>query len=1117
MLKIAIVGGNIAGGALLSLFRTEPKTTVVCLYEEKPDAPGSILAIKWGIPICREIDDLGQYNPNIILNVTGDHGLSERIREIFGPGVEVIETKGAKLLWDTIERQKKSRVEALKSMQDHTILNTFFAGISGKTEEQFLADALKSALQIADAPAGSIQLYSGEEVILKASQGLSRRFLESTGKSVLPGGLTEKILTQKKIIEIQDTLTSEFNNPAFLIENIRSILAIPLVQGDSAMGILFIDDFKPRRYSARQKSSLGILTRLTGEYLGLLTGSRQAERERAKLTKLFETARGIIFITDDQGIIRETNLTGPENEKSHLLGTSFGDLLSNEDRAALQRELDRRGIARDFSLKLSLPGMKVEEPQDFLLNATVLSDEKEGKAHCGIFLLEYIGEVTRLEKALREKETEIEELQEILEKKVIERTEVLERMNEELERANELKGRFIANMSHELRTPLNSIIGFSDVLLEGTFGSLSEDQSRYINNIKTAGKHLLQLVNNILDLAKLEAGKAELQYEEFYIDELLHEVLSTMTPLAEKKEITITASIDPDIDELVADRIKIKQILFNLLSNAVKFTPEGGSVSVHAEKVQGGEGGGFRFSVKDTGIGIPPDEIEKIFDEFEQVDSSTSRQQMGAGLGLSLTKKLVELHGGKISVQSSLGKGSVFSFTIPETVVTAEEGAEPAEAVEAVKLDFPWMKEEAPLILVVEDDPPTAELLTLHLTQAGYRVAHAFDGREAVEKARSMRPFAITLDIMLPKKDGWEVLQELKADAETSHIPVIIHSIVNNRELAFALGATDYLMKPLQKEDLLAKLGELTAIRGKMSAPPTVLLIDPDRTEAEAIKGLLESEQIITYIAEDRSKGLELSVALRPSLIMVNTESPEIDEFDLIQELKSSPSTRDIPIFIITDRDISVEDRMTLLGKIERIIKKHGFDEKELIDHIKELEVLYPKRAGLIDESTGLFSHRYFQIRLAQEVERATRYKLPLILVILDLDNFGNFVKANGETRGNSVLRKVAELIRKNIRGSDLVVRYGGDSFAVLLPNTVLNAGLSLSNRFNAIIKNYPFPGEEVQPRGCITASAGLAFLGGQSPEELILCAEKALSLAIKKGGDRVEVFAETEDSPVRS
>ncbi len=1116
MLRIAIVGGNIAGGALLSLFRTEPKTTVVCLYEEKPDAPGSVLAIKWGIPICRDMDSLGQYNPNLILNVTGDHGLSKRIREIFGPETEVIETKGAKLLWDTIERQKKSRVEALKSMQDHTILNTFFAGISGKTEEQFLSDALKAALQIADAPAGSIQIHSGEEVILKASQGLSRRFLESTGKSVLPGGLTEKILTGKKIIEIQDTLTSEFNNPAFLIENIRSILAIPLVQGDSAKGILFIDDFKPRRYSARQKSSLGILARLTGEYLGLLTGSKQAERERAKLTKLFETAREIIFITDDQGIIRETNIPGPDGEESPLIGTSFGDLLSNEDRAALQRELDRRGIARDFGLKVSLPGMEGETPQDFLLNATILSDEKEG-THCGIFLLEHIGEVTKLEKALSEKEAEVEELQGILERKVIERTEVLERMNEELERANELKGRFIANMSHELRTPLNSIIGFSDVLLEGTFGSLSEDQSRYITNIKAAGIHLLQLVNNILDLAKLEAGKAELQYEEFYIDELLHEVLSTMTPLAEKKEITITASIDPDIDELVADRIKIKQILFNLLSNAVKFTPEGGSVSVHAERVQEGEGGGFRFSVKDTGIGIPPDETEKIFDEFEQVDSSTSRQQMGAGLGLSLTKKLVEIHGGKISVQSSLGKGSVFSFTIPETVVTDEEETEPAEAVEAVKLDFPWMKEEAPLILVVEDDPPTAELLTLHLTQAGYRVAHAFDGREAVEKARSMRPFAITLDIMLPRKDGWEVLQELKADAETSNIPVIIHSIVNNRELAFALGATDYLMKPLQKEDLLAKLGELTAIRGKMSAPPTVLLIDPDRTEAEAIKSLLESEQIVTYIAEDRSKGLALSVALRPSLIMVNTESPEIDEFDLIQELKSAPSTRDIPIFIITDSDMSVEDRMTLLGKIERIIKKHGFDEKELIDHIKELEVLYPKRAGLIDESTGLFSHRYFQIRLAQEVERATRYKLPLILVILDLDNFGNFVRANGESRGNSVLRKVAELIRKNIRGSDLVVRYGGDSFAVLLPNTVLNAGLSLSNRFNAIIKNYPFPGEEVQPRGSITASAGLAFLRGESPEELILCAEKALALAIKKGGDRVEVFTETEDRPVRS
>ncbi len=986
MVKLAVAGGNITGSTILSIFREDLDTEIVGLFEKDRNTPGAVLANKWGIPFFDDIRQLIEnVKPEIIINVTSNRKLSETVR-VLHPDVEVIDISGARFIWRSLEKKKKTIIELMRTVEDEKkVISAIDSLYSNKKIELFLEKVLNVALEITDSAAGSIALREDNMMTMYVSRGLSKKFTEKKKWEILSGGLTDLILKKKELLAISDLSQVNYtNNPIFLSEGIMAIMACPIMVNNEVKGIIYTNDFKSRQYSERQKRTLLLLSRVTG--------------------------------------------------------------------LALNR----------FDL----------------------------------------------EQRLLEKELKLKELNQEFDRKVRERTEELNRINRELERSSQHKNMFIANMSHELRTPLNSILGFSNVLLDRTFGDLTETQERYVRNINSSGKYLLDLINNILDIAKIEAGKYDMSYEEFPFESAIGDVVNTMRGVAEKKNIKIEIDISAGLGTIVADRVKIKQILYNLLSNAIKFTPEGGRVGIKATRLTIKKGEGMQeavsCSVWDTGIGISTEDKEKIFDEFVQADSAFSRRYGGTGLGLALTKRLVELHGGSITVDSMLGGGSTFTFTLP--CLAGGRVSTPVEEIEAVRLNFPWMDEKAPLILIVEDDPASSELMTIHLTQAGYRVAHAFDGEEAIEKAKNLRPFAILLDIMLPRKDGWEVLQELKTDEITSQIPVLIHSIVDNKDLAFALGATDYLLKPLDRTALLEKLQGLSVLKAKKT-PVTILIIEADGS-LDYLKETLEPRDFLVYFANEGKRGLELATALRPDIILLDFELPDMLGFEAIKELKSHSSTMNIPVFILTEKDLSVEDRMNLMGKIERIIRKHRFDMGELIDHIMEIEVLYPGRAGLIDELTGLFSHRYFQIRLAQEVERAVRYKQPLNLLLLDIDLFGQYVKEHGEEAGNKVLKIVADLLRKNIRGSDVVVRYGGDSFAVILPNTVLSAALSLGNRFNAIIRNYPFPYRENLPKGRITASAGLTFLDGQNAEELILCCEKAKAFAIKRGGDRVEIYS---------
>lgn len=493
--------------------------------------------------------------------------------------------------------------------------------------------------------------------------------------------------------------------------------------------------------------------------------------------------------------------------------------------------------------------------------------------------------------------------------------QALELRNREVEQATTLKSKFLASMSHELRTPLNAIIGFSGLLREETAGQLNAKQKRYVQHVKNGADHLLQLINDILDLSKIEAGQLDFSFEDFEINDAVPEVLSSILPLATAKKIDLTHP--PDILHIYADRRRFKQILYNLLSNAIKFTSEGGKVRVQCER----DGGLIRVSVIDTGIGIRPEDQELIFQEFRQIDGPSAQQ--GTGLGLAITRRLVEQQGGKIWVESEFGKGTRFSFTLPA-------GAPSSNCAEvSVPCDDSVDGNQIPLVLVVDDELSSRELLASYLEPAGYRVAMASSYAEAIEKARHLRPAAITLDILMPSANGFETLLSLKDAEETAGIPIIVVSVVDQQKMGFALGAADYLVKPVDKSILV------TAIRKHAQHEPSkesqILIVDDDPTAVELLDTTLRGAGYHTHTALNGSAALELLSSSTVSAMLVDLLMPDMDGFEFIRQVKLKPALQEIPIFVLTAKRLTREEIALLSRETQAFFQKDGSWAQELL------------------------------------------------------------------------------------------------------------------------------------------------------------------------------------------
>ena len=499
------------------------------------------------------------------------------------------------------------------------------------------------------------------------------------------------------------------------------------------------------------------------------------------------------------------------------------------------------------------------------------------------------------------------------------------------EQASRTKSAFLANMSHELRTPMNAIIGYSEMLIEEVEEMEPDEARADLGKIHAAGKHLLSLINDVLDLSKIEAGKMTLHLEDFEVATLVDEVVGTIQPLVAKNGNELRVSLAQGCGAMRADLTKTRQALLNLLSNASKFTDKG-----VVELVVSSDERAVRFEVRDTGIGMTADQLGRLFEAFVQADSSTTRKYGGTGLGLAISRRFCRMMGGDITVDSALGKGSVFTVMLPRAVKPVAEGASSehlaAGTTGPVASDAAAQVAGRARILVVDDDPHARELVQRNLAREGFDVRAAADGVAGVGLARSWRPDVILLDVMMPGRDGWAVLAELKADPSLADIPVIMSTMLENRELSFAMGAADYMRKPIDWNRLEGMLR-----RHSPEGARPVLVVEDDASSREMLVRLVEKAGLAARTAKDGKEALEIVAVERPQLVLLDLMMPHVDGFDFVERLRANELGDDIPVLVVTAKSLTSEDLERLNGKVAEILKKGSFRQDELVARIRAL------------------------------------------------------------------------------------------------------------------------------------------------------------------------------------
>ena len=593
----------------------------------------------------------------------------------------------------------------------------------------------------------------------------------------------------------------------------------------------------------------------------------------------------------------QVSLEETENRLIYELGNGQWDI--PDLRTLLEDIVPKSSVFNDFELEHDFPaiGRRV-----MLLNARKLQ-----AGHHGELLVLAMEDVTERRRAEEE----------------------VAKAKEAAETANKTKSLFLANMSHELRTPLNAILGYSEMLQEEAVERhLVDEFGTDLEKINGAGKHLLALINDILDLSKIEAGKMELFLESFDLAEMIDEVASTIRPMVEKNANTLQIELRPDLGVMHADQIKVRQALFNLLSNAAKFTHEGNiTLEAARQSMDGSEW--IVFRVTDTGIGLSPEQIVKLFQDFTQADASTTRKFGGTGLGLALTRRFCQMMGGDVTVHSVPEQGSVFTIKLPAVVSEPKsEGAAEAVGAEAVIVSLQegvvasaeTLSPIGSCVLVIDDDPTQRDLIQRFLSKEGFCVRTAAGGDAGLRLARQLRPVAITLDVMMPDMDGWSVLLALKADRDLRDIPVIMLTMVDDPDRGFTLGAAEFATKPVDRARLVADSQEIHLPASTVpGSPGRGRSRDPRGDAHDFGKGRLEGQR-----GRKRARGPGVHGAGAPRLIVLDLMMPEMDGFEFVARVRKQLEWRSIPIVVLTAHDLSGEERRRLNGYVEKILQKEG-------------------------------------------------------------------------------------------------------------------------------------------------------------------------------------------------